>query len=46
MWDDDPLWLPLILQGEKVEAWFNFDDRNKVLDYRIGKFSEEEQKED
>ncbi len=46
MWDSDPLWLPQILQGEKIEAWFSFDSRNKVLDHRIGKFSEEEQKED
>ncbi len=42
MWDDDPLWLPRILQGEKVEAWFSFDNKNKVLDYKIVKFREEE----
>lgn len=46
MWDDDPLWLSGVLRGEKIEAWFSFDNRNKVLDYRIGKFNGGEQKAD
>lgn len=35
MWDDDPLWLPRVLLGEKIEARFSFDGDNKMLDYKV-----------
>lgn len=37
MWDDDSLWLPKVLKGEKVECWFSFDDNNKVVEYKISR---------
>ncbi|MGB6838712.1 MAG: 8-oxo-dGTP diphosphatase [Microgenomates group bacterium] len=37
MWDDDPLWFPKVLEGEKIEAWFSFDGNNKVISYEIAK---------
>jgi len=35
MWSDDPLWLPKILFGERVEGWFSFNDESKVVGYKI-----------
>ena len=35
MWDDDKLWLPQILAGEKLEANFLFGENDKILDYNI-----------
>lgn len=35
MWSDDPHWLPRILAGERILAWFAFDDGNKVSDYKV-----------
>jgi ADP-ribose pyrophosphatase YjhB (NUDIX family) len=42
MWDDDPLWLPLVLKGKKLEAWFSFDDNSKVIAHKIKTFNGEE----
>jgi len=35
MWDDTHYWLPMVLQGEKVEAEFVFDDQLKVVDHNL-----------
>lgn len=35
MWPDDPFWLPKILEGESVEAWFSFNKDNQISDYKI-----------
>jgi 8-oxo-dGTP pyrophosphatase MutT (NUDIX family) len=35
MWQDDPLWLPLFLQGEMLQAYFYFKDQQSMLDYDI-----------
>ncbi len=36
MWDDDELWLPRVLKGEKIEAWFAFDmDNEKTIAHKI-----------
>jgi mutator protein MutT len=37
MWDDDKIWLPRVLNGEKLNGWFKFNDANKVIDYSISK---------
>jgi 8-oxo-dGTP pyrophosphatase MutT (NUDIX family) len=37
MWSDDSLWLPEVLKGQKVECWFEFDDNNEVVDYKVEK---------
>ncbi|MCL4371820.1 8-oxo-dGTP diphosphatase [Candidatus Marsarchaeota archaeon] len=35
MWDDDKYWLPQILQGKSVEAYFLMDALGKVKDAKI-----------
>lgn len=30
MWEDDRLWLPLLLDGKKFSGWFIFDDRTMI----------------
>lgn len=35
MWDDDSFWLPRVLNGEKIEGWFSFDESNKVSEHKI-----------
>ena len=32
---DDPYWLPLVLKGEKVEAFFEFSKEWKILNYKV-----------
>ena len=32
MWADDPYWLPLVLQGEYIEASFTFKNDNETVD--------------
>jgi len=48
MWDDDHLWFPRVLEGEKIEAWFSFGADNKVIAHKIDKrvFSAEGLKKD
>lgn len=31
MWDDDPFWLPQVLEGKKVVGTFTFDSEDKLL---------------
>lgn len=37
MWDDDNLWFPKVLGGEKLECWFWFDNNNKVTTWKSKK---------
>jgi hypothetical protein len=37
MWPDDPLWLPRVLQGEKLQAEFAFDNNGGIEQYQITK---------
>ena len=42
MWQDDPHWLPRVLAGQRIEAWFTFGDDNEtvakasVQEWRVG----------
>ena len=40
MWEDDVLWLPGMLEGNKFEAYFLLDDR-KLVDHKVIWLSEE-----
>jgi 8-oxo-dGTP pyrophosphatase MutT (NUDIX family) len=35
MWDDDRLWLPHILNGKKLEAYFTFEAGDKIVKHNI-----------
>jgi 8-oxo-dGTP pyrophosphatase MutT (NUDIX family) len=35
MWPGDKHWLPLVLDGKKLDADFTFDDDNRLLGYEI-----------
>ena len=35
MFPDDKYWLPLILEGKKIKAYFNFDEEWNLLNYEI-----------
>jgi len=35
MWDDDKIWLPLILQGNHISGTFVFNEQGKVVNHRI-----------
>lgn len=35
MWEDDALWLPLIIDGKKLKAKLEFDIEGKLLDQEI-----------
>lgn len=35
MWEDDIVWLPLVLQGKKVTTRFTFDTKNHMLDAQL-----------
>lgn len=37
MWEDNQHWLPLVLQGQEVDAIFIFSGDNKILEYRFDK---------
>jgi len=34
MWEDDSYWLPEVLKGNVVDAWFSFEDET-MLDHKI-----------
>lgn len=40
MWSDDPLWLPRVLQGEKLEADFTFDEQDQILQHSVREVAE------
>lgn len=31
MWADDEVWMPKVLSGKLIRAWFLFDDKEKIL---------------
>lgn len=35
MWEDDPDWMPEVLSGKKIEAWFVFDNNQKISNKKI-----------
>lgn len=35
MWQDDPYWLPKIIEGKKIKGRFEFDKDNNITDYRL-----------
>lgn len=35
MWPDDPYWLPLVLQGKKVSADFQLDEKDDIISHTI-----------
>ncbi len=35
MWHDDMYWLPKVLSGQKINAWFLFDENESVIDFKI-----------
>ncbi len=35
MWEDDKYWLPKVLNGENIEAEFEFDKENKIVKQRV-----------
>lgn len=35
MWDDDKYWLPRILEGENIEAEFEFDKKGEVAKHNV-----------
>lgn len=40
MWGDNEYWLPRVLSGEKVEARFNYNDKNEFTDYWVNQLPE------
>ena len=36
MWPDDPLWLPLVLDGKMVKGTFSFSNDGAVLEHEVG----------
>lgn len=37
MWNDDPIWLPRVLKGERLAAYFDFNENNEVINQKISK---------
>lgn len=35
MWQDDPIWLPYVLDGGKIKGYFIFNDELELLNYHI-----------
>ena len=41
MWGDNEHWLPEVLRGEKVEAWFYYNEKNEFTDFWVHKLPTE-----
>lgn len=39
MWPDDKFWLPQVMQGKKVEAYFKLDKNNNILAQEVKEVS-------
>ncbi len=39
MWPDDKFWLPQVLEGKKIDAYFKMDKSNKILDQKVSEIS-------
>ena len=35
MWSDDEYWMPEVLRGNKVDAYFHFNEKNTFTDYKV-----------
>lgn len=35
MWEDDPIWLPLVLEGKKVIGKYTFNSNNKMITHEV-----------
>ncbi len=35
MWGDDEHWMPEVLRGNKVDAYFTYNEKNEFTDYRV-----------
>ena len=35
MWPDDIFWLPKVLDGEKIKAWFTFGEQDTILEQKV-----------
>ncbi len=35
MWVDDKLWVPQVLRGEKIRAYFNFSDHDTITEHYL-----------
>jgi len=33
MWQDDILWFPFLLKGQKISGYFKFNGHSEILDY-------------
>ena len=40
MWSDDPYWLPLVLEGKKIQARFVLDESDVITDHTIEEVKE------
>jgi mutator protein MutT len=40
MWDDDPFWLPLVLEGKKVVGTFTFNTHDKLVSHTVSEVEE------
>jgi len=38
MWCDDPIWLPEILRGRHIDAWFHFNEKNVFTDHWVSEW--------
>lgn len=41
MWIDDRHWLPRVLEGKKIQAWFHFNEDDTFDDFWVDELSEE-----
>lgn len=41
MFEDDRYWMPLILEGKKVNGFFEFDDNFKLLSHKVEEIKKE-----
>jgi mutator protein MutT len=39
MWPDDKFWLPLVIEGNKIQAQFRLDKDDKIISHNIKKVS-------
>lgn len=35
MWPDDPHWLPLVIEGKKIQGNFRFNDQRKLISHDV-----------
>lgn len=40
MWQDDPYWLPLVLEGKKIQASFVMDKSDVIIEHKVQEVTE------